>query len=286
MGKTVRNDIGTSSGEGTFPGPGAGRIWADRFVGQIEKTLRSPSRRNVHSLRRLCRFGMALLLAPRLARDPFRPEMEKLLSGTLRISRTLRNSDVLRRFLARENLSLEGVLSRKEQAKKFRRRLERLWGPDREKLFGREVGRIFRSLLRKDPERERTAEEDLFGTLRELAAFYPLWSTGVERSFEAIHALRIRLKAIDGREKFIEQGIFSGPPLEETRAADLRRILRLLGRMSDLMMLEGMVPCLSGRKGERRRFLKKIRKIKLETDRKIFRFLASEAVRTSSPRPE
>ncbi len=280
MKKPDRNDVAIVSLFPVLKGGDSSGIWIARFLLQLEKARSAPSGKAVHTLRRLCRIGRALAEVPPLSDDPVCAEMERRLSRTLKVSRSLRNADVLGRFLSREKIALEESLSRKKQAGKFRRRLRRLWTPETEKIFGGGVGRMLRSLKGTLPKGGLTAEEELEAALGELAVFYPLWSSGTERSFEAIHAIRIRLKGIAGREFWISGGFLAGPPLEKVRREVLRKILRLLGHMSDLLMMEGMASGLKGHKEEKRRFLKRIKAGKSRADRKILRFLDSEAVRT------
>lgn len=282
MKKTVRNDDAIVSFLPAVDGGDSPERWITRFLMQLEKAKSAPSRKTVHILRRLCRIGRALAEVPSLKNDPVFSGMERRLSRTLKVSRSLRNADVLRKFLSREKIDLEEPLSRKKLFEKFRRHLSRLWGPESEKTFGREVGKMFRRLKQHPPERGLRGEEEFSSALGELAAFYPLWSSGTEDSFEAIHAIRIRLKGIDGRELWISWGALSGPALEKVRREDLRKILRLLGRMSDLLTMEEMASGLSGQKKEKRRFLRKIKAGIAGTDRKILRFLESGAIRAFS----
>ena len=132
------------------------------------------------------------------------------------------------------------------------------------------------------PERAIGLDRELDRVLKDLGIFYFLWSSGTEKDFSSVHKLRINLKLISGKEKVLLGMGGRGEVLDKIRKSELRKILRLLGKMSDLLMIEEIYPRLKGKGRERRRFLGRIRELKRKTDSKIFRILGSRVPEVSS----
>lgn len=252
------------------------------ILSRLDEVLRNPSRRAVHNLRRSLRTGQALedlLAAPG---DPLSRSYTRILRRTLRATRKLRNADVLRTFMRRERIGLTDPFSRKREAIRLCRRLGRIWSPGSREKFGRVCREISLKLREEPSERAIGLPRELDRVLMDLGIFYFLWSSETEKDFSSVHQLRIRLKLISGKDKVLSKMKGEGKGLDKTRKSELRKILKLLGKMSDLLMIEEIYPRLKGKEKERRRFLGRIRELKRRTDLKIVRILGSRVPEVSS----
>ncbi len=257
--------------------------WGTEILVQLEAVLRNPSRRAVHNLRRSCRVGQALQDLLPHTEDPLFRACQEIFRRTLRTTRKIRNADVLRAFLKRKRINLKDRFSRKRGVGRLRRRLKQIWAPESREIFGSVCREISRQMEKDIPERLPGIDKEMDRVLQDLVTFYSLWSSGREQDFSPVHELRIHLKRIDGRDKILSGPKGRGGGLDETRKTDLHKILRLLGRMSDLLMMEETFPRLEGKKTERRRFQKKIREFRIRTDTRIVRFLGSRVPEASRP---
>ncbi len=257
-------------------------ICESEILYHLDKVLRSPSRREIHNLRRALRTGQALQALMAAPVDASSMNYKKILRRTLRATRKLRNADVLRVFLKGEGIRLVDRFSRKCGAIRLCRKLRMIWTPGSREEFGRICHKMSQKLREELPERAIGLDRELDRVLKDLGIFYFLWSSGTEKDFSSVHKLRINLKLISGKEKVLLGMGGRGEVLDKIRKSELRKILRLLGKMSDLLMIEEIYPRLKGKGRERRRFLGRIRELKRKTDSKIFRILGSRVPEVSS----
>ena len=257
-------------------------ICESEILYHLDKVLRNPFRREIHNLRRALRTGQAFQALLASPVDPLSINYKKTLRRTLKATRKLRNADVLRVFLKREGIRLSDRFSRKRGAIRLCRRLRKIWTPGSREEFGRICRKMSQKLWNAFPERANGLDRELDRVLKDLGIFYFLWSSGTEKDFSSVHKLRIHLKLISGKEKVLSGMEGRGEILDKRRKSDLQKILRLLGKMSDLLMLEEIYPRLEGKGRERRRFLGRIRELKRRTDSKIVRVLGSRVPEVSS----
>ena len=238
-----------------------------------ERTLKDPSRTRLHQFRRSCRKWQGILeIMGEGGPGPSCRRIIKDLSRCLRRSRGLRNADVIQKFLLKNHLGLKLSFSRKKEARSFCRFLHGI-GPgkqdDLRKCLGfldsQAGGSKLSSAL--DPASRRIE------AFRELDRAFQQWSNDPKNDFSPLHKLRIRLKKIAAQEAFL--GNFAGRlvTIPAKGSNDLKRILRLLGRMSDLTLLAESLPKLKGKRSERVRMEKILLELRTETGKRIRRLL-------------
>jgi hypothetical protein len=159
-----------------------------------------------------------------------------LLKKTLRLSRSLRNRDVLLKIARAEGIPIRDFPNMRRHSGRFRKgirrirvRLEKAWSKNFEPYLDDLLWVEGLSESRNEKDRQIRLKAELF----RLRLAIESWRADPERSFEPVHRIRLALKAIDAQWK-MAGSLWPRPDSRDSAAGQLNRILVKLGRMSDL----------------------------------------------------
>lgn len=195
---------------------------------------------SVHRLRRFCRrMEGVLLLDLHTARRDVGRRVLPLLKKTLRLSRSIRNRDVLLKIARAEGIPIRDLPNMRRRSGRFRKgirrirvRLEKAWSKNFEPYLDDVLWVEGLSESRNEKDRQIRLKAELI----RLRLAIETWRADPERSFEPVHRIRLALKAIDAQWK-MAGSLWPRQDSRGSAAGKLKRILVKLGRMSDLETL-------------------------------------------------
>jgi hypothetical protein len=254
-----RKVLGSKSLDKKGVGPAAPKKFQDemgsfyrKWCRLAERSAERPVPGTVHRLRRSSRRIEGILaLSIDLTEADAGRKVHSLLKKTLRLSRPLRNRDVLEKIARLSGIPESDLPKMRRRSGRFKNgmrrvrwKLSRIWSDAFAKCLGDASWVEALSNARWERDRRVRLKAESF----RLRLAIQTWLSDPDRQFRPVHLVRLSLKTLDAQWR-MAQALWASPGASDSAAGTLKRILVKLGRMSDLETL-------------RRAFLKKSRRSK------------------------
>lgn len=210
-----------------------------------ERSGKCPAPGTVHRLRRVSRRieGILALSMDRPGGDSGR-KVRSLLKRTLKLSRPLRNRDVLEKIARVYGIPERDLPRMRRHAGRFRKGMGRIrvkfshvWSDAFARCLGDASWVEALSHVRWERDRRVRLNAESF----RLRLAIETWLSDPDHSFRPVHRVRLALKTLDAQWR-MAQVLWPSPGSGDPAAGILKRILVKLGRMSDLETIRRAFP--------------------------------------------